>query len=343
MRLLSTLLALVLFATGCVTARPAADAAATLTGTVSYLPRIALPPDAVVTVRLLDVSLADAPSVTLAEAVIPTDGRQVPISFALAYRADEIQPRHRYAVRAEIRGADGGLLWTTDTIHPVLTNGAPTDGVEVRVVQVPASSAEADGLVGPTWRLVEVDGDRPAGAEATVSFDADGRVFGTSGCNRFTGPYEFGADGALTLGALASTRMACAPPAMALERRVLDVLSTLTGADVAGIRLTLRGADGTLVFEREDLGMPPQRTGEDYTFVCDGFDFRIRTGPGEIALWLPERFDGREGGTYRVLGQVRAASGAKYQDGPVTVWTKGDEALLEVDGETFTGCRLQTP
>ena len=58
--------------------------------------------------------------------------------------------------------------------------------------------------------------------------------------------------------------------------------------------------------------------------------------PGEIAVWLPDRFEGREGGTYRVLGQVRSASGAKYQDGPVTVWTKGtDYALLEVDGEEF--------
>ena len=31
------------------------------------------------------------------------------------------------------------------------------------------------------------------------------------------------------------------------------------------------------------------------------------TGPGEIALWLPARFGSR----YLVLGQVRAASGAK--------------------------------
>ncbi|MEP0546961.1 MAG: MliC family protein [Rhodothermales bacterium] len=89
--------------------------------------------------------------------------------------------------------------------------------------------------------------------------------------------------------------------------------------------------------------MPPQETLRDYTYRCDSpdgpFTFRIRTGPGEIAIWLPERFEGPRG-TYRVLGQVRAASGVKYQDGPVTVWTKGlDEALLEVDGEEFLSCR----
>lgn len=42
---------------------------------------------------------------------------------------------------------------------------------------------------------------------------------------------------------------------------------------------------------------------------------------------------------YLVLPQVRSADGAKYQVGPVTVWTKGlDLALLEVDGQTFTEC-----
>ena len=93
--------------------------------------------------------------------------------------------------------------------------------------------------------------------------------------------------------------------------------------------------------------MPPQETLRDYAYTCESpdgpFTFRVRTGPGEIALWLPERFEGRDGGTYRVLGQVRAASGAKYQDGPVTVWTKGtSEALLEVDGRTFRAC-TRTP
>lgn len=113
-----------------------ASETATLTGTVAYRQRIALAPNAVVTVRLLDVSLADAPSVTLAEQTIRPEGRQVPIPFALDYDAARVEARRRYVVRAEIRDADGALLWTTDTATPVLTQGAPMDGVEVRVVQV---------------------------------------------------------------------------------------------------------------------------------------------------------------------------------------------------------------
>lgn len=108
------------------------------------------------------------------------------------------------------------------------------------------------------------------------------------------------------------------------------------------------GRDRAPIVRHEEGSMPPQETGRDYTYACDSpdgpFTFRIRTGPGEIALWLPQRFEGREGGTYRVLGQVRSASGGTYQDGPVMVWTKGSTAArLDVDGATFTVCRGVTP
>lgn len=67
-------------------------------------------------------------------------------------------------------------------------------------------------------------------------------------------------------------------------------------------------------------------------YECNGLRFTARTGPGEIALWLPDR--------YVVLPQVRAASGARYEDGGVLFWSKGDGALLTVDGQAFEGCRL---
>ena len=330
----------------------AASRTATLTGTVTYLPRIALPPDAVVTVGLLDVSRADAPSATLAQQTIPAGGG-VPIAFALDYDAGEIEPRRRYAVLAEIRSASRDLLWTTDTVHPVLTNGAPSTGVEVRVVQAGRGATDASGatgaLVGPTWRLVEIrepsgvslshDGEAPF----TISFGADGRFSGRADCNRYGGSVEAGADGSLALSQVLSTLAACPGPSVSGD--FFDVLDGVERYALDGDRLTLSGRGGALVFESEAGfgGMPPQETGRDVVYTCaspDGpFAFRTRTGPGELAVWLPERFAGREGGTYRVLGQVRSASGAKYQDGPVTVWTKGtDYALLEVDGESFVDC-----
>ncbi len=91
---------------------------------MTYRERIALPPTAVVHVRLVDVSRADAPAVLIAEQVIRTEGRQVPFEFALAYDESRILPAHTYAVQVRIE--DGGkLLFISDTVHPVITRGAP--------------------------------------------------------------------------------------------------------------------------------------------------------------------------------------------------------------------------
>ncbi len=74
----------------------------TITGTVAYRERIALPPHAVVTVALEDVSLADAPAKVLAKQTFETEGKQVPLAFELSYNSNDIKPNHRYSLRARI-------------------------------------------------------------------------------------------------------------------------------------------------------------------------------------------------------------------------------------------------
>jgi putative lipoprotein len=106
-----------------------------VTGTVTYRPRIALPPGAVITVRLQDISLADAPAVLLDEVVITTNGEQVPIPFTLTYDPAAIEDRATYAVAARIE-IDGRLAFISDTTVPVITQGAPTQDVVVLVVPV---------------------------------------------------------------------------------------------------------------------------------------------------------------------------------------------------------------
>ncbi|MGH2586447.1 MAG: YbaY family lipoprotein, partial [Dehalococcoidia bacterium] len=115
---------------------PAGPAEDTVTGVVTYRVRIALPPDAVVTVRIEDVSRADGPARVIGEQVIATEGRQVPIPFSIGYRPSEIDPRFRYNVRAQIRDGSGRLLFTTTTAHPVITQGNPTKDIEVVVEMV---------------------------------------------------------------------------------------------------------------------------------------------------------------------------------------------------------------
>ena len=82
-------------------------------------------PSAVVTVRLVDVSLADAPAMLIAEQVITTAGRQVPFEFALAYDASRIEPSHTYAVQVRIENGDR-LLFISDKMNLVITRDAPT-------------------------------------------------------------------------------------------------------------------------------------------------------------------------------------------------------------------------
>ncbi|MGH9118886.1 MAG: YbaY family lipoprotein [Acidimicrobiales bacterium] len=101
-----------------------------VSGRVTYRQRVALPPDAVVIVRVLDVSMADAPSVTLAERRIPVE-HQVPIPFSLTVDRADLDSRHRYAVAASIE-IGGELAWISDTHHPVAVD-EPTE-VEINLV-----------------------------------------------------------------------------------------------------------------------------------------------------------------------------------------------------------------
>ena len=93
--------------------------------TASYRERIMLTPGHVLTVRVEDVSLMDAPARVMAETTQPLDGRGPPYAVTLSVPNSQIDPRHTYAVRAEIRDPAGALRFTTDTRHSVLTNGAP--------------------------------------------------------------------------------------------------------------------------------------------------------------------------------------------------------------------------
>ena len=97
-----------------------------------YRTRAALPSGAVVEVRLLDVSRADAPAAVLGRVEIVTRGEQVPVRFALGYDAGVIDPTHRYTVQATIT-IDGRVAYRTTAAHPVLTNGAPATNIEVVV------------------------------------------------------------------------------------------------------------------------------------------------------------------------------------------------------------------
>lgn len=136
-----------------------------ITGTVRYRERAALPQGAVLTVRLVDVSRQDVSSVPIAEQRIELRGRQAPIDFDLVYPPKSIEERNRYAVRAEI--TDGTrLLYTTDRIVPVLTQGNPRT-VELDLVRVGGGVGRGSGTIRGTVSYRERIA-LPAGAQARV-------------------------------------------------------------------------------------------------------------------------------------------------------------------------------
>ena len=97
----------------------------TVTGTIFYLPRIAMPPNAVLEVVLEDTSRAGAPAISLASQQVVFGDRQVPIPFELVYDPEQINPRHTYTLRARIL-VDGELRFINTTHTPVITGGNPT-------------------------------------------------------------------------------------------------------------------------------------------------------------------------------------------------------------------------
>lgn len=120
--------------------------AETINGTVLYRERILPPPGSRFEAVLEDISRADVPAKELAR--VDADGRSgPPYEFVLEFDPDAIDPRLSYAVRAALRDAAGRLLFTSDTVVPVLTRGAGTH-VEIVMVRVPSRRGGEETSIG---------------------------------------------------------------------------------------------------------------------------------------------------------------------------------------------------
>lgn len=122
--------------TATTTSPPPPAAMKTLSGSLVYKQRIALPPQTEAIVKLVDVSRADAAAIVIAETRFRTDGRQAPLPFRLEYDPARIDPRMRYAVSGELRAGER-ILFLNTTRHSVLTHGGAADNVELVLDQLP--------------------------------------------------------------------------------------------------------------------------------------------------------------------------------------------------------------
>ncbi len=111
---------------------------------------------------------------------------------------------------------------------------------------------EATSLTGVTWVATMVNNGREAvvsllaDTEITAVFDAEGKVGGSAGCNRYFAGYT--TDGAaIAIEPPASTRKMCSEEIMQQEAQYLAALPTAATFTIQGDVLELRTAEGALV------------------------------------------------------------------------------------------------
>ena len=114
-------------------------------------------------------------------------------------------------------------------------------GASAGIAQGTATPAR---LTGGDWVVqsiggLSVDGDR----RARIAIAAGGRVTGSGGCNRLMGRTDINGE-SITFGAIATTRMACAPAVMQQDRKLLDALAATRSYRIADAMLTLHDTSG---------------------------------------------------------------------------------------------------
>ena len=107
-----------------------------------------------------------------------------------------------------------------------------------------ASVSAEPGLYGGTWVAEEIGGHSVTGkAPLTISFEPDGTVSGSGGCNRFNGTATIDGNG-MTFPPFAATKKMCVPEVMIPEQEFLGALAAVTTYRLEGPYLILDDADG---------------------------------------------------------------------------------------------------
>ncbi len=165
------------------------------------------------------------------------------------------------------------LMKQADAFQRALANARAARVHNGRLVFLDASGAatarfilQSNDLAGTAWEVTGYNNGRQAvvsvtaGSRLTLQFGADGRVSGSAGCNRFTGPYTSSAD-RVAIGKLAATRKVCNQPRNVMEQEdaFLKALSSAAAVRVDANRLELRtGGDAIAVVaaRRDPHGAP---------------------------------------------------------------------------------------
>lgn len=214
----------------------------TVTGIALYRERIALPPEAVLTVRLGLMAGNALGSQLIAEQIVAPAG-QVPIAFSLPFDTRDVPQDARIGIHATITVAGETLFRTAEGL-PLPAGNAPLEIILVSAGREPA--AEPAAIAGVEWQVEAIEGvDNLGDARPTLTIGTDGRAGGSTGCNRFFAKATIDGE-ALTFSEAGTTFMACDDAVMRVERAFLDALSAVAAYRLEGGALVLVDGDGTV-------------------------------------------------------------------------------------------------
>lgn len=106
--------------------------------------------------------------------------------------------------------------------------------------------SQNQSLTGTSWWVEDIAGKGVIdSSHTTIEFTDDGRVVGSTGCNRYFGSVEINGSG-MTVGPLAGTRKMCPSALMDQETKFFQAMGKVSLWEIAGTGLLhLRNADGS--------------------------------------------------------------------------------------------------
>ena len=169
-------------------------------------------------------------------------------------------------IASTLMACDDPLMAQEDAVHKVLTETAiyKIEGDTLTITNhdsvlvltrrtLTTAEPESAPLIG-SWKLSS-RGTRDtlssalADVEAGLTFNEDGTLTGTSGCNEFGGNYTVDGN-EITFNEIVSTLLLCGPPVMEQEKAMYQILSETVAFQVEANTLTIMKNGMLLVFER---------------------------------------------------------------------------------------------
>lgn len=220
---------------------------ATVSVTVTFRERIALPPGASVDIQIVDFA-------EMVRSVGPIASQRfaittVPLTVSLTYDPQIVKDGFRYGILATIRAPNGQkMFFGTEPLDDLGGSNLAVDMVLKMLPEPDGNTAVSRRISGVPWTVTEIFGERWQNEDpATLMIDDEMNFAIFGGCNRYTGKLAPLGRGLAFPENMAGTMMACPGEIEALERRFLTAIMQVSDYVRYGAGLLMMDADGRAV------------------------------------------------------------------------------------------------